>query len=93
MSCLPNGVSKGLRHAVEARLKSSVPFTMQGRAPAGNTGATALLRAARAVGTTVCFANPGTSEMQLVAALDDVDLGVRPVLCLQENVAVRLLRG
>jgi acetolactate synthase I/II/III large subunit len=32
-------------------------------------------------GVDVCFANPGTSEMHFVAALDAVE-GIRPVLCL-----------
>ncbi len=33
----------------------------------------------------VCFANPGTSEMQFVAALDKIE-GMRCVLCLFEGV-------
>ncbi len=33
-------------------------------------GADALLRSLLASGTEVCFANPGTSEMHVVAALD-----------------------
>ncbi len=37
-------------------------------------------------GVEVCFTNPGTSEMQLVAAFDRVG-GVRPVLTLFEGVA------
>jgi len=37
-------------------------------------------------GVEVCFANPGTSEMHFVAALDEVE-GMRCVLCLFEGVA------
>ena len=37
-------------------------------------------------GVGACFANPGTSEMHLVAALDAAP-GIRPVLCLFEGVA------
>lgn len=33
----------------------------------------------------VCFSNPGTSEMQFVAALDKIE-GLRCVLCLFEGV-------
>jgi acetolactate synthase-1/2/3 large subunit len=36
-------------------------------------------------GIEVCFANPGTSEMQLVSAIGNSS-GVRPVLCLFEGV-------
>jgi hypothetical protein len=48
-------------------------------------GAEALLRTAAASGIRVCFANPGTTELPLVAALDDVP-EIRPVLCLFEGV-------
>ena len=43
------------------------------------SGATALLETAAAAGVDVCFANPGTTEMPLVAALDAVPQ-VRAVL-------------
>lgn len=49
-------------------------------------GAEAVLRTLIAGGVDVCFTNPGTSEMQLVSALDRVP-GLRPVLCLFEGVA------
>ena len=49
------------------------------------TGAESLIRTAAAVGVEVCFANPGTTEMHLVAALDEVS-GVRGVLGLFEGV-------
>jgi acetolactate synthase-1/2/3 large subunit len=49
-------------------------------------GAEALLRTLAAAGVDVCFANPGTTEMPLVAALD-AGVGMRSVLCLFEGVA------
>ena len=50
------------------------------------TGAESVLRTLSAGGVQACFANPGTSEMHLVAALDSVR-EVRPVLALFEGVA------
>src|SRR5918998_1305373 len=50
------------------------------------TGAESVLRTLSAGGVRACFANPGTSEMHLVAALDRVP-DVRPVLALFEGVA------
>ncbi len=49
------------------------------------TGAECLLRTLLKNGVDVCFMNPGTSEMQFVAALDRVN-GMRPVLGLFEGV-------
>jgi acetolactate synthase I/II/III large subunit len=49
------------------------------------TGARALVQSLADQGVRVCFANPGTSEMHLVAALDDVP-AIRSVLCLFEGV-------
>ena len=49
-------------------------------------GAAALVRSLAGSGIDVCFANPGTSEMHFVAALDRLDL-IYCVLALQENVA------
>ena len=43
-------------------------------------------------GVEVCFANPGTSEMHFVAALDSVP-GIRPVLCLFEGVVTGAADG
>ncbi len=57
-----------------------------------STGAEALLRTAAAAGARVCFANPGTSEMALVAALDRVD-AVRAILCTFEGVATGAADG
>ena len=48
-------------------------------------GAQSLFKALVDAGISTYFANPGTSEMQLVYAIG-VSGGVRPVLCLQENV-------
>ena len=43
-------------------------------------------------GITTCFANPGTSEMQLVYEIGMTDK-VRPVLCLQEDVVTGAADG
>jgi acetolactate synthase-1/2/3 large subunit len=43
-------------------------------------------------GVTVCFSNPGTSEMHFVAALDSAP-GMRAVLCLFEGVATGAADG
>jgi len=48
-------------------------------------GAESLIRTVAAAGVDVCFANPGTTEMHLVQALDDTR-AVRPVLGLFEGV-------
>src|SRR5919201_5125051 len=55
-------------------------------AAAAMTGAESVLRTLSAGGVKACFANPGTSEMHLVAALDRVP-EVRGVLTLFEGVA------
>ncbi|NNJ11316.1 acetolactate synthase large subunit [Chloroflexales bacterium ZM16-3] len=55
-------------------------------------GAEALLRTLVAGGVEVCFTNPGTSEMQFVAALDRVP-GMRAVLALFEGVATGAADG
>src|SRR6185312_783122 len=56
------------------------------------TGAESLVRTLVAAGVDTCFANPGTSEMQFVAALDRVT-GMRPVPCLFEGVATGAADG
>jgi acetolactate synthase-1/2/3 large subunit len=48
-------------------------------------GAEALLNTLVDAGVEICFANPGTSEMQLVSAIGKTD-AMRPVLCLFEGV-------
>ena len=55
-------------------------------------GAEALIRTAIASGVDVCFANPGTTEMPLVAALDRAS-GLRPVLALFEGVCTGAADG
>jgi acetolactate synthase-1/2/3 large subunit len=55
-------------------------------------GADALLATFVANDVTACFANPGTSEMQFVAALDRAPQ-MRPVLCLFEGVATGAADG
>lgn len=55
-------------------------------------GAQALLRALVEMGVDTCFANPGTSEMHAVAALDDV-AEMRAVLTLFEGVATGAADG
>jgi acetolactate synthase I/II/III large subunit len=48
-------------------------------------GAESLVGTLVASGIEVCFANPGTSEMHFVAALDRIS-GMRAILCLFEGV-------
>ncbi len=55
-------------------------------------GAQALIRTAAQAGVEVCFANPGTSEIHLVAALDEAP-GVRGVLAQFEGVATGAADG
>ena len=55
-------------------------------------GAEALIATAIRHGIEVCFANPGTTEMPLVLALDAVS-GLRGILCLHENVATGAADG
>ena len=55
-------------------------------------GAHSLVQTLVNCGVDTCFANPGTSEMHLVAALDTVK-GLRPVLCLFEGVATGAADG
>jgi acetolactate synthase-1/2/3 large subunit len=55
-------------------------------------GAESLVRTLVANGVDVCFANPGTSEMHFVAALDRVD-GMRCVLGLFEGVVTGAADG
>ncbi len=55
-------------------------------------GAESLVHTLLASGVEVCFANPGTSEMHFVAALDRIP-GLRCVLGLQENVVTGMADG
>ncbi len=54
-------------------------------------GAESLVQTLAASGIEVCFANPGTSEMHFVAALDRSP--IRPVLCLFEGVVTGAADG
>ena len=55
-------------------------------------GADALIETLIDNGVEACFANPGTSEMQFVSALDRQPR-MRPVLCLFEGVATGAADG
>ena len=55
-------------------------------------GAQSLTKALVDAGITTCFANPGTSEMQLVYEIGMTGK-VRPVLCLQEDVVTGAADG
>jgi acetolactate synthase I/II/III large subunit len=55
-------------------------------------GAEALLQTLIDSGIEVCFANPGTSEMQFVAAIDKIP-GMRPILGLFEGVVTGAADG
>ena len=55
-------------------------------------GAESLVRTLISGGVNVCFANPGTSEMHFVAALDRIE-GMRCVLCLYEGVVTGAADG
>lgn len=57
-----------------------------------STGAEVVVNRLLAEGVDVCFANPGTSEMHFVAALDTAP-AMRPVLCLFEGVATGAADG
>lgn len=56
------------------------------------TGAQALIGTLADLGVKACFANPGTSEMHLVTALDG-EPRIRSVLCLFEGVATGAADG
>lgn len=55
-------------------------------------GAEAFIQTLKDCGVSVCFANPGTSEMQLVAAIDQQD-GMRAILGLFEGVVTGAADG
>lgn len=56
------------------------------------TGAEMILQTAAQAGVDICFANPGTTELPLVAALDAVK-SIRPVLGLFEGVCTGAADG
>ena len=55
-------------------------------------GAHGLIETLIKSGIEVCFANPGTSEMQLVQAIDQIS-GMRPILALFEGVVTGAADG
>lgn len=55
-------------------------------------GAQALFKALTDAGLNTCFANPGTSEMQLVYEIGRTE-GTRAILCLEENVVTGAADG
>ena len=55
-------------------------------------GAECIIKAAKDAGIEVCFANPGTTELPLVVALDTVG-GIKPVLGLFEGVCTGAADG
>lgn len=79
------------QHATQSKLRPSATA-------ATTTGAESVLQAAAAYGVRVCFANPGTTEMHFLPALDSVAAGSRQhamhsVLCLHETVATGAADG
>src|SRR5262245_47359458 len=56
------------------------------------TGAEQLVRTLADLGVAACFANPGTSEMHLVTALDR-EPRIRSILCLFEGVVTGAADG
>ena len=56
-------------------------------------GAESLIRTLIGAGLNVCFANPGTTEMPMVQALDQVGGDMRTVLCLFEGVCTGAADG
>ena len=69
---------------------SSASASASGAPP--KTRSQALLEALNERGVEVCFANPGTTEMWLVAALDATP-GIRPLLGLPETVCAGAADG
>lgn len=62
------------------------------RITGATTGAEVVVSSLVDAGVSVCFANPGTSEMHFVSALDRVP-GMRSILCLFEGVATGAADG
>jgi hypothetical protein len=74
-------------HHTAALLTSPSP------APTGTTLADAAMQQLVAGGLSVCFANPGTTEIFLVAALEKQKPGLRSILCLHEAVCTGACDG
>ncbi len=56
------------------------------------TGAEIVIKTAVAAGVEICFANPGTTEIPLVAAIDTIP-GMHAVLCLAGGVCAGAADG
>ena len=65
----------------------------KGKQAKATTGADAVIRALSLLGVDIMFANPGTTEMCLVAALDRSGVAMRCVLGLHENVVTGAADG
>src|SRR5256885_12966900 len=85
-----------LRHVFETRRLSAAVVERDSRddneGELNMNGAESLVRTFVGGGVNVCFANPGTSEMHFVAALDRVE-GMRCVLGLFEGVVTGAADG
>jgi len=88
-----------MRTNFKRSLRVALPRPESGRDNRGDVRVSPPINGAQSVvqtlvncGVEVCFANPGTSEMHFVAALDSVS-GLRPVLCLFEGVATAAADG
>ena len=80
------------RYRAKASDTSGEAFASGTGAQARGTGALAALRAAAEAGIEVCFANPGTTELPLLEALDGVPQ-IRAVLGLFEGVCTGAADG
>src|SRR6188474_1085542 len=81
------------RSAISRRSRAPREWPAQsGREGRHMNGADALIRTFAECGVRTCFANPGTSEMHLVAALDR-EPRIRSILCLFEGVATGAADG
>ena len=60
--------------------------------PSPLTGAEALVQHIARAGITICFANPGTTEMHIVDALQGIG-GIKTILGLHENVVTGAADG
>src|SRR3954447_16695733 len=87
-----NGDEPAVPGAEAAHRQAGVTGGRDGRVRRRMNGAESLVGTAAAAGVEVCFANPGTTEMDLVRALDAVG-GIRPVLGLFEGVCTAAADG
>ena len=81
-----------LRRTLGAMSQASADDATDSSPAAAMNGAESMVRTLLASGVDTCFANPGTSEMHLVAALDRVP-GMRAVLGLFEGVVTGMADG